>query len=298
PLPWETPAEPLAATPSEPLPWESVEQPTAEPLPWETPAEPLAATPSEPLPWESVEQPAPEPLPWETPAEPLATTPSEPLPWESVEQPAAEPLPWETPAEPATEVPPGPVVDAPVSAVETADVSAWLESLEEEGTTSSVVPVTAATEELPAWLKDMSADEEMPSPAHISGWIPAEEEPARAEQFVETVSSTPPPVSPQPTAQSALRLRSTSSLQDRDVAFINKAREMLDQGHLDEAMNNYAKLIKKGKLLEEVIEDLNEIVYRYPVDVIVWQTMGDAYMRLNRLQEALDAYTKAEELLR
>jgi cytochrome c-type biogenesis protein CcmH/NrfG len=32
--------------------------------------------------------------------------------------------------------------------------------------------------------------------------------------------------------------------------------------------------------------------------VIVGQSLGDAYMRDKRLQEALDAYTKAEELLR
>jgi DNA-binding SARP family transcriptional activator len=98
--------------------------------------------------------------------------------------------------------------------------------------------------------------------------------------------------------QPPLRLRSTDSLQDKDASFIRTARELLDKGSLDQAMASYAKLIKKGKLLEEVIEDLNEIVYRHPVDVIVWQTMGDAYMRSNRLQEALDSYTKAEELLR
>ena len=34
------------------------------------------------------------------------------------------------------------------------------------------------------------------------------------------------------------------------------------------------------------------------MDVVIWQTLGDAYMRANRLQDALDAYTKAEELLR
>jgi len=32
--------------------------------------------------------------------------------------------------------------------------------------------------------------------------------------------------------------------------------------------------------------------------VAIWQALGDAYMRANLLQEALDAYTKAEELLR
>jgi cytochrome c-type biogenesis protein CcmH/NrfG len=39
-------------------------------------------------------------------------------------------------------------------------------------------------------------------------------------------------------------------------------------------------------------------LYRYPVEVSLWQLLGDAYMRANRLQDALDAYTKAEELLR
>jgi cytochrome c-type biogenesis protein CcmH/NrfG len=73
---------------------------------------------------------------------------------------------------------------------------------------------------------------------------------------------------------------------------------LLQGNHLEEAMKEYAKLIKKGRLLEEVIHDLREAIYRFPVDIIVWQSLGDAYMRANRLQDALDAYTKAEELLR
>ena len=44
--------------------------------------------------------------------------------------------------------------------------------------------------------------------------------------------------------------------------------------------------------------DLRDALYRYPVEVPIWQALGDAYMRANRLQDALDAYTKAEELLR
>ena len=30
----------------------------------------------------------------------------------------------------------------------------------------------------------------------------------------------------------------------------------------------------------------------------MYQTLGDAYMQADKLQEALDAFTKAEELLR
>ena len=51
-------------------------------------------------------------------------------------------------------------------------------------------------------------------------------------------------------------------------------------------------------MLEEVTFDLKEAIYRFPVEVSIWQALGDAYMRANRLQDALDAYTKAEELLR
>jgi cytochrome c-type biogenesis protein CcmH/NrfG len=29
----------------------------------------------------------------------------------------------------------------------------------------------------------------------------------------------------------------------------------------------------------------------------LWQALGDAYMRADRLRDALDSYTKAEELL-
>ena len=64
------------------------------------------------------------------------------------------------------------------------------------------------------------------------------------------------------------------------------------------AVDLYQKLIRKGKSLDDIIRDLRDALYRYPVEVPLWQSLGDAYMRANRLQEALDAYTKAEELLR
>jgi cytochrome c-type biogenesis protein CcmH/NrfG len=76
------------------------------------------------------------------------------------------------------------------------------------------------------------------------------------------------------------------------------AQSHLSSGDVPAALQHYDKLIRRGKLLEEIIRDLREALYRYPVEVTVWQTLGDAYMRGNRLQEALDAYTKAEELLR
>jgi tetratricopeptide (TPR) repeat protein len=76
------------------------------------------------------------------------------------------------------------------------------------------------------------------------------------------------------------------------------ARNELSRSNIPGALQAYEKLIRKGRFLDEVIFDLREALYRYPVEVSIWQALGDAYMRANRLQDALDAYTKAEELLR
>jgi tetratricopeptide (TPR) repeat protein len=76
------------------------------------------------------------------------------------------------------------------------------------------------------------------------------------------------------------------------------AKSELGRGNIPAALDIYDKLIRRGKSLEEIIRDLRDALYRYPVEVPIWQALGDAYMRANRLQEALDAYTKAEELLR
>ena len=81
-------------------------------------------------------------------------------------------------------------------------------------------------------------------------------------------------------------------------SMLGSARSELSRSNIPGALESYARLIKKGRFLDEVIYDLREALYRYPVEVSIWQSLGDAYMRANRLQDALDAYTKAEELLR
>jgi tetratricopeptide (TPR) repeat protein len=88
------------------------------------------------------------------------------------------------------------------------------------------------------------------------------------------------------------------SLPDEMVVSLRDAQSALGRGNIAAALDIYGKLIRKGKSLEEIIRDLRDALYRYPVEVPIWQALGDAYMRANRLQEALDAYTKAEELLR
>ncbi|MBI3174846.1 MAG: tetratricopeptide repeat protein [Chloroflexi bacterium] len=116
--------------------------------------------------------------------------------------------------------------------------------------------------------------------------------PKRKPTRVEKPASTP-----EPTRQAPVR-RFTGMLTPAVDPALAAAQAEMNRGDIPAALEHYGRLIKRGKWLEEIIRDLRDALYRYPVEVTIWQTLGDAFMRENRLQEALDAYTKAEELLR
>ena len=129
---------------------------------------------------------------------------------------------------------------------------------------------------------------------------PAQPEPAGVVEIIEekiaaAEAAEPPAAPPPPKPQ---KLKGTGRLTMPFDPVLGQARGELSGSNVSGALESYARLIKKGRLLDEVIFDLREALYRFPVDVDIWQTLGDAYMRANRLQDALDAYTKAEELLR
>ncbi|MBI9046682.1 MAG: tetratricopeptide repeat protein [Anaerolineaceae bacterium] len=76
------------------------------------------------------------------------------------------------------------------------------------------------------------------------------------------------------------------------------ALEALHAGNLQQAIVLYENLIEKGENLHTIIAQLEDSIYTFPVDVSIWQTLGDAYAKDSQLQKALDAYSKAESLLR
>ncbi|MGC8855351.1 MAG: BTAD domain-containing putative transcriptional regulator, partial [Anaerolineae bacterium] len=215
------------------------------------------------------------------------------------------------------------------------ELPAWLRSLEEEEPGTPAVPadelppwLQVETEEPPA-PAPISPDEWRP----VEIIPPAEEKPplelkkpSRGVNFAippATGKLTPPPPrtseaatssvekpaaapepqkAPPPQAEvprpSIMRPRGTGMLTPPTDPALVSAQSELNRGNIPAALEFYGKLIKKGRWLEEIIRDLREALYRYPVEVTIWQALGDAYMRANRLQDALDAYTKAEELLR
>ena len=76
------------------------------------------------------------------------------------------------------------------------------------------------------------------------------------------------------------------------------ARHAMEQGQVNQAVEQYQRLIDQRAGMDQVIVDMQSALYRYPLDINLWVILGDAYVRTDKLQEALDAYTEAEELLR
>ncbi len=162
---------------------------------------------------------------------------------------------------------------APSQESEIPDLPDWLQA---EKTVDEFAPSDLAsdagegqTPPLPDWLKDLEAEhEEEPLPIEGSfNLAPAEtQEPGEMSELPDEM--------------------------------ILQAQNALGKGQIDFALSAYQHLIDHDQKLDETIHDLRDALYRFPVDSVIWQTLGDAYMRNNQVQDALDAFTKAEELLK
>jgi len=214
------------------------------------------------------------------------------------------------------------------------EIPSWLGELDREE--EQAVTPTSMDADLPAWLRDetgeLVAEPTKIEPTRATDWQPVEKqpepEPVMREPEVQAPQPEPEPIlsqaeiqPPQPEPVSVVNIieeriaavqepappveppkpvkpKGTGKLSMPMDPVLGQARNELAGNNLNNALESYNRLIKKGRFLDEVIFDLRDALYRFPVDVNVWQSLGDAYMRANRLQDALDSYTKAEELLR
>ncbi len=196
------------------------------------------------------------------------------------------------------------------------DLPDWLAGLEEEESGSPTDDVES--DELPAWLHpEPKPAAPMAEPTRPADWQPAEAaeslgavtsgitkalgDHAAAEETASAGASILSKAQAESPASASIAPRSKPGPATVSAAggpSLGAAKSELGRGNIAAALDIYDKLIRRGKSLEEIIRDLRDALYRYPVEVPIWQALGDAYMRANRLQEALDAYTKAEELMR
>ncbi|MCJ7716034.1 MAG: helix-hairpin-helix domain-containing protein [Anaerolineales bacterium] len=92
--------------------------------------------------------------------------------------------------------------------------------------------------------------------------------------------------------------KTTPVVEEAPEKRLEKARSLLADSNIKESLEHYEYLIIKKKSIQDVIDDLIQASYDHPMDVSLMKTLGDAYMRVDKLEEALEAYSKAEDLLR
>jgi hypothetical protein len=74
------------------------------------------------------------------------------------------------------------------------------------------------------------------------------------------------------------------------------ARDGLSIGDLPRALHAYNHLIRRGRLIEEVLPDLARLIKNHPRDPQVWQTLGDALAKAGRTKHADQSYEQARKL--
>lgn len=78
----------------------------------------------------------------------------------------------------------------------------------------------------------------------------------------------------------------------KEAEVLISARQALASGDRARAAAQYGMLVKKKKQLDTVITDLESALAQDDDQPEIWQTLGDAYMKADRLDEAIEAYKK------
>ena len=181
------------------------------------------------------------------------------------------------------------------------DKPSWLKNLNQARNTGELVQDTAS-DEVDEWLKYLSepvqtptseAEESVHEETHEETKV-VEETEEEAEEVVESepTEQITPPVEKDIAVDNEVEAVQEEEAEQEETPPLSSITD------LDETIKKYSYMIRKGRDLEKIVESLQEALHHYPMDARLWQILGDAHMRLDRLQEALDAYTQAENLLR
>ncbi len=234
------------------------------------PVEPPAFIPPPPAAAHEIEEEIPDWLQTPIPYVPSRTRPPAPAPVFAeaspppiIETPAPAPEP--TPA--LVEPPAAPVFVAPPPPVATP-------------------PMAAAPVETPA-PTPVAAPPPAPEPA------PPPAPPRREERRVEAVPPAMPPVIP--AAKPPARVPRSGRGGADPAVILEAARKALATGDYQKAASSYASLIKRNIEVTSITEELRLALDRNPRTPSLWQTLGDAYMRGDRLEEAIEAYRRGME---
>jgi tetratricopeptide (TPR) repeat protein len=153
----------------------------------------------------------------------------------------------------------------------------------------------APAEEALGWLERLIEVEEVERPAEAPVPEP-EPTPEEVEEVLEEETRLAEAMEEAPVEDlegyiAAQRTYAEEHPKDR-AARLDLGRVLWQAERRVEAIETYDHLIASGKLLDEVIPDLEDYVEQWP-DVDMQRVLGDAYVKADRLSDALDIYRRA-----
>jgi len=286
PAPEDASEEALAAQVEEAFGWTAFGEPEARP----EPAPPVEKAPPAETPIVEKVTPPPEAAaPEVVPEEPMIAPPAEEaFGWTAFGEPEARP-------EPAPPVEKAPPPEAAAPEVVPEEAFGWTAFGEPEARSELAPPV----EETPP-MEEMPPEEIAPPPVVErlelpEMVIPLPEEIApppvieEAPDIVEMEVTEPVEAPAESFEAKRAYLKENSRDYDAWLAF---ARALWQANEREESLEAYSRVIRSGKLIENVIPDLEGYVEQWP-DVHVQQVLGDAYVKDGQLQAALDLYRQA-----
>jgi hypothetical protein len=244
----------------------------------------------------------------------------------------AQPQPLDTPVPTASAPAAQAATTAPVPTGDMPDLGDL--SFEEEealpelsdlpGTSSGELPVwlreqildeDSAEIEIPDWLREAGITDVTDVPDWLTESITTEEpivEPIRATTSAPTViipavqqPATPAIPAQQPAAQQPVQTAVSPAYVPVTAASINvqetltAARTGVREGNVEVALQSYEAVVRSNQSIEDVISDLNSLTRdeNYKSNPAVYRVLGDGLMRTGNLQEALNTYRKALNML-
>jgi hypothetical protein len=150
-------------------------------------------------------------------------------------------------------------------------------------------------EEIPDWLMDTMSSDEQPAVSVDPFAFNAEPSP------VDDIVATPaPPARPAPQPVKASPAPVTAVAASINVPqTLQAARSKVSGNDIDGALVEYESIVRANAALDDVVNDLTRLVEdkSYKKNPALFRVLGDGLMRRGNLQQALDTYRKALNLL-
>ena len=152
-------------------------------------------------------------------------------------------------------------------------------------------------EDLPDWLKEAGVEKTDTVPDWLIDTITVEVEQPEFAGEAEPMPAPAPTFLPIPVAASPAPV--PMPVRQIDVAATLESARGKVNSDVSGALQDYEAIVRANTALDAVVGDLTSLIKQegYKANAGIYRVLGDGLMRQGRLQEALDTYRKALNLL-